>query len=261
VLEYLRHIEYKRTAEAFALDRSRPPKVRPTADRVSEKKHILKQICDLFDAGAHDEFFELVEKRIPAGKMKHATVLFFNIHIYFAIAPLHHHSKHFSKLKGGVWKEKAREAMSRFKSYLEKRKAAANPSLMAYYGLPFIPNPGTHPSFKHLFESEWLEPVRQRMERFMTLHVNLDNAPELMTLFKQSVNSKNDAGEEDDGMPKTLSNEGRASSGKSADRRKAQDVLALKKASQVSRIVRWPVCSLLFSVCRLLSARYCLPIL
>ena len=51
-----------------------------------------------------------------------------------------------------------------FRKYLETRGAALNQAaeFLPYYALPFIPNPTTHLSFKHLFDvSSWLLNITQ----------------------------------------------------------------------------------------------------
>jgi len=31
---------------------------------------------------------------------------------------------------------------------------------LAYYALPYIPNPWSHPSFKHLFTADWVQELK-----------------------------------------------------------------------------------------------------
>lgn len=46
-----------------------------------------------------------------------------------------------------------------FKNYLDTKGAdlSKTSEFLPFYALPYIPNPRDHPSFKHLFTSQWIK--------------------------------------------------------------------------------------------------------
>ena len=54
------------------------------------------------------------------------------------------------------------EAQGEFKKYLDSRGTELSKAneFLAYYALPYIPNPSDHPSFKHLFTVEWVQDLK-----------------------------------------------------------------------------------------------------
>lgn len=54
------------------------------------------------------------------------------------------------------------EAQSEFKKYLDSKGSELSKAneFLAYYALPYIPNPSNHPSFKHLYTVEWVQDLK-----------------------------------------------------------------------------------------------------
>lgn len=53
-------------------------------------------------------------------------------------------------------------AQSDFKKYLDSKGSELSKAneFLAYYALPYIPNPWNHPSFKHLFTIDWVQELK-----------------------------------------------------------------------------------------------------
>ena len=43
---------------------------------------------------------------------------------------------------------------------------------LAYYALPYIPNPANHPSFKHLFTVDWVQELKVKLKTFIQQNSN-----------------------------------------------------------------------------------------
>ena len=57
-----------------------------------------------------------------------------------------------------------------FKKYLDSKGSELSKAneFLAYYALPYIPNPWNHPSFKHLFTVEWVQDLKQKLKGFIS---------------------------------------------------------------------------------------------
>jgi len=62
-----------------------------------------------------------------------------------------------------------KDAQSDFKTYLDSKGSELSKAneFLAYYALPYIPNPTSHPSFKHLFTAEWVNDLKKRLKAFI----------------------------------------------------------------------------------------------
>ena len=72
-------------------------------------------------------------------------------------------------------------AMAAFREFLANRGQflAQTSEFLAYYALPYVPNPVDHPSFQPLFEAEWLADLRGRFQRFIEVILRSVRTPEL----------------------------------------------------------------------------------
>lgn len=70
-----------------------------------------------------------------------------------------------------VLKDKLRceEAMLRFRTFLESRGSAMSESSphLHYYALPYVSKLREHQTFGRIFNEEWLETLRKRLESFI----------------------------------------------------------------------------------------------
>lgn len=53
--------------------------------------------------------------------------------------------------------------MVHFKQFLETRGSALarTPAFLAYYALPYVPQPETHPAFEQLYKKRWVKEPTQ----------------------------------------------------------------------------------------------------
>jgi len=61
-----------------------------------------------------------------------------------------------------------------FKKYLDSKGTELSKAneFLAYYALPYIPNPWNHPSFSHLFTSDWVQDLKQKLKVFISTNSN-----------------------------------------------------------------------------------------
>ena len=148
------------------------------------RKHARLQaaLIKAFTAGDGPAFFRLWNKHLPPSLLAKdltARKLEFYVHIFFAIFPLH------------AWNTAPRDphalpkSMGEFNAFLAKKGAALckTSEFVAYYALPYVPNPTEHPSFRELFLEEWAANLKLRLERFLSAVLRTQNVPQLVTLY------------------------------------------------------------------------------
>jgi hypothetical protein len=83
----------------------------------------------------------------------HTKKLEFYLHIYFVIYVFHPHNQ-----QGQRSSETLKIEQAEFKKYLDNAgsELSKTSEFLAFYALPYIPNPMEHPSFKSLFTMEWV---------------------------------------------------------------------------------------------------------
>jgi hypothetical protein len=88
------------------------------------------------------------------------------LHIYFVIFIYHPHNSH-------GFREHSQDALkieqAEFKKYLDNAgsELSKTSEFLAFYALPYIPNPMDHPSFKSLFTMEWVNQLKQELKSFI----------------------------------------------------------------------------------------------
>ena len=107
---------------------------------------------DAFEVGNCWEFMKLWDKHLPIA-LKADLVsqkLEFYLNIHFAILPFR--PEMLRQCNGDARKAAtmAAKAMQGFRKFLETRgkELAQSGEFLAYYALPYVPNPSDHPSFK-----------------------------------------------------------------------------------------------------------------
>ena len=96
----------------------------------------------------------------------HTKKLEFYLHIYFVIYVFHtHNSQGFQKRT----MENLKSEQAEFKKYLdgEGGELSKTSEFLAFYALPYIPNPMDHPSFKALFTMEWVNQLKKNLKGFI----------------------------------------------------------------------------------------------
>ena len=79
--------------------------------------------------------------------------------------------------------------MEQFKHYLENRGSSLCKStqFLAYFALPYVPDPRKHPSFKELFEEKWIQDLESRLLQFLSTSLTGKGLPKLYQLVNQNV--------------------------------------------------------------------------
>ena len=62
-----------------------------------------------------------------------------------------------------------RKEQADFKSFLDTKgqDLSKTSEFLAYYALPYIPNPTQHPSFQKLFTMEWVMDLKMKLKTFI----------------------------------------------------------------------------------------------
>uniref|UniRef100_A0A8C7ZW19 LisH domain-containing protein ARMC9 n=1 Tax=Oryzias sinensis TaxID=183150 RepID=A0A8C7ZW19_9TELE len=182
IKEYLKFGEFEETVQIFDKECKSKGKLvskpRGNALRDSKTRVIQEDLLSSFDDGDHKVFFELWKENIPSeGKDLDAEIqgLEFYLHVHFTIFPLRSHPD----------RTEFEERISHFKQYLETRGAelSQNAEFLPYYALPFVPFPAVHPSFKDLFKDTWIQQLKGRLDKFLTMTLKPSKTPRLMTLY------------------------------------------------------------------------------
>lgn len=90
------------------------------------------------------------------------------------------------------------DAQGEFKQFLDSKGSELSKAneFLAYYALPYIPNPASHPSFKHLFTMDWVQDLKLKLRQFVQQNASkLGLAPpgmdsNLFAIFKDHCDSE-----------------------------------------------------------------------
>jgi len=146
-------------------------------------------LINKFLTGDTKEFWTLWKKSIPKSYLTDGSVerLEFLIQLYFAVYPMISNEHLLSPVEG---------SMNEFKQYLESNGAALSQTteFVAYYALPYVPNPRNHPTFKILFEESWKEELRVKLTNFLGSIFNSDPIPYLYKIYTHFEETQNSEG-------------------------------------------------------------------
>ena len=120
-------------------------------------------LLNYFESGNKVEFFKQWKRLIPNHmKLTEPTLckLDFNLEIYFALFPIMGNKPVNQKAQSEL-----RQNMEDFKKYLEKKEIELSETteFLAYYALPYIPNPKGHPTYAQLFKPEWVKDLKNQL--------------------------------------------------------------------------------------------------
>lgn len=124
-------------------------------------------------------FFALWEEHASSirGDQKTLEIL---CSVYFAIHPILSNQP---ELLG--------QSMDRFKQFLSKHgEWAQEPEFLQYYALPYLPDPKTHPTFRVLFDSPWLEKLKKELESFLS-QISFAKIPKLIEMMESKPTMQN----------------------------------------------------------------------
>lgn len=148
-----------------------------TNENVNTKELVLER----FDEGTSKIFWIVWEENIPNSFLEENDTqrLEFLLRLYFAVSPMITNEHLLIPVE---------ESMQEFKQYLETNGAALSQTteFVAYYALPYVPNPRNHPTFKILFEDSWKEELRLKLESFLDTVFPPFDLPYLYRLYCQT---------------------------------------------------------------------------
>ena len=103
--------------------------------------------------------------------------------IYFYIYPIHPSIKKSTTI--------SKDSVEKFKNYLETRGSSLSKTneFLQYYALPYIPKPHEHQALKHLFTSEWVQDVHERLVEFINILYSNEETPILVDIYQKYVNN------------------------------------------------------------------------
>ncbi|CAN8016369.1 unnamed protein product, partial [Ixodes persulcatus] len=149
----------------------------------------FKDLQTLFDEGNEARFFSLWDSGVCRELREDTRLscrdLEFQLRVYFAIFPLRHPEK--ARLQRRV---DPGGAMGKFRQYLESRGAPPGDDnqMLLYCALPYVPNPKALPTFKQIFEEDWVLDLKSKMEEFveeaLTEKVQEPPQPRLLELYE-----------------------------------------------------------------------------
>ena len=120
-------------------------------------------LLNYFESGNKTEFFKQWRRLIPNHmKLIEPTLckLDFYLEIYFALFPIMGNKPINQKAQTEL-----KQNMEDFKKFLEKKEIELSKTteFLAYYALPYIPNPKGHPTYAQLFKPEWISDLKNQL--------------------------------------------------------------------------------------------------
>ena len=160
--EYLYKKEYVKTLDSYQEELGE--KIKSGKYYSLTNKDISdSSLLNYFESGSKVEFFKQWKRLIPNHmKLTEPTLckLDFNLEIYFALFPIMGNKPVNQKAQSEL-----RQNMEDFKKYLEKKEIELSKTteFLAYYALPYIPNPKGHPTYAQLFKPEWVKDLKNQL--------------------------------------------------------------------------------------------------
>ena len=160
--EYLYKKEYTKTLDSYQEELGE--KIKSGKYYSLTNKDISdSSLLNYFETGNKTEFFKQWKRLIPNHmKLTEPALckLDFNLEIYFALFPIMGNKPINQKAQSDL-----RQNMEDFKKYLETKEVELSKTteFLAYYALPYIPNPKGHPSYTQLFKPEWVKDLKNQL--------------------------------------------------------------------------------------------------
>ena len=165
--EYLYKKDYTKTLDIFQEE---------LAEKIKQGKFYSPPITDYptseslisyFKSGEKDKFLSHWTRLIPNNLILTESTLYklnFYIQIYFAIYPILNPRTNINEEK---IQKNLKKNMEEFKSFLERNKPQSESSseFLAYYALPYIPDPRNNFTYVNLFKPEWTECIIEQIEK------------------------------------------------------------------------------------------------
>ena len=165
--EYLYKKDYTKTLDIFQEE---------LAEKIKQGKFYSPPITDYptseslisyFKSGEKDKFLSHWTRLIPNNLILTESTLYklnFYIQIYFAIYPILNPRTNINEEK---IQKNLKKNMEEFKSFLERNKPQSGSSseFLAYYALPYIPDPRNNFTYVNLFKPEWTACIIEQIEK------------------------------------------------------------------------------------------------
>ena len=168
--EYLYKKEYNKTLDSFQEELGEKIK-NGNFYSVSYKDISDSTLIKYFESGNKVEFFKQWKRLIPNHmKLIEPTLckLDFYLEIYFALFPIMGNKPITQKAKIEL-----KQNMEDFKKYLEQKEIELSKTteFLAYYALPYIPNPKGHPTYEKLFKPEWTNDLKEQLQNCIKFYL------------------------------------------------------------------------------------------
>ena len=165
--EYLYKKDYTKTLDIFQEE---------LAEKIKQGNFYSPPITDYptseslisyFKSGEKDKFLSHWTRLIPNNLILTESTLYklnFYIQIYFAIYPILNPRTNINEEK---IQKNLKKNMEEFKSFLERNKPQSESSseFLAYYALPYIPDPRNNFTYVNLFKPEWTACIIEQIEK------------------------------------------------------------------------------------------------
>ena len=165
--EYLYKKDYTKTLDIFQEE---------LAEKIKQGKFYSPPITDYptseslisyFKSGEKDKFLSHWTRLIPNNLILTESTLYklnFYIQIYFAIYPILNPRTNINEEK---IQKNLKKNMEEFKYFLERNKPQSESSseFLAYYALPYIPDPRNNFTYVNLFKPEWTACIIEQIEK------------------------------------------------------------------------------------------------
>ena len=168
--EYLYKKEYNKTLDSFQEELSEKIK-NGNFYSVSYKDISDTSLIKYFESGNKVEFFKQWKRLIPNHmKLIEPTLckLDYYLEIYFALFPIMGNKPITQKAQIEL-----KQNMEDFKKYLEQKEIELSKTteFLAYYALPYIPNPKEHPTYAKLFKPEWTNDLKEQLQNCIKFYL------------------------------------------------------------------------------------------
>ena len=138
---------------------------------------MVEEFLDAFDSGNHVDLFILWQNHIPRPLLRlnsnhpdtqAALQLEFYLNLHCAVYPFRDEVLGMANSLQEA-STACGKAMAVFRRYIESRGKGLSqtPEFIAFYALPYVPNPTEHPTFSPMFTSGWMSDLRLKLSQFV----------------------------------------------------------------------------------------------
>ena len=160
--EYLYKKEYNKTLDSFQEELGEKIKLGKFYS-VSYRDISDSSLLKYFESGNKVEFFKQWKRLIP-NHMKLIEPTLCKLDFYLIMGNKTINQKAQIELK---------QNMEDFKKYLEQKEIELSKTteFLAYYALPYIPNPRGHPTYEKLFKPEWTNDLKEQLQNCIKFYL------------------------------------------------------------------------------------------